>query len=130
MNISVKDRNEISFCGISCGKCIKGKGEAKEKAEQILKDMEESELDRWQQHEPKQEPFNYDDLKKGLRWLASMDCNGCHEGDGYPECAIRACAEKKRVDNCGECSEMPCNVIRKAKEEMGVDVERNFNREP
>ncbi|MFH0949241.1 MAG: DUF3795 domain-containing protein [Candidatus Aenigmatarchaeota archaeon] len=122
----VKNRDEVSFCGILCGKCIKGKGESKKKSEQILEDMQESGLDHWQQHEPKQESFNYDDLKKGLKWLTSFDCNGCHAGGGNPECIIRKCAEEKRLNNCGKCPEMPCDIAKKAKEEQGIDIEKNF----
>jgi hypothetical protein len=122
----VINRNEIAFCGIDCGKCIKGKGESKKKAEQILEDMQESRLDHWQQHEPKQEPFKYNDLKKGLKWLTSLDCSGCHAGDGNPKCAIRKCAKEKKVNTCGECPEMPCNIVRKAKKEMSIDIEKNF----
>ncbi len=124
--MSVENRNEVAFCGILCGRCIKGREESKKRAAQILEDMKESNLDSWQQHEPKQEPFDYDDLKKGLRWLSSLDCDGCHSGDGYPDCIIRKCAEEKKLENCGECSEMPCDIVRKAREKMGIDVEANF----
>lgn len=125
--MSVTDRNEIAFCGIDCGKCIKGKGESKKKAEDILEDIKESRLDDWQNHEPKPEQFNYNDLKKGLKWLASLDCNGCHSGGGNPDCIIRKCAQKKGLNNCGECPEMPCDIVRKFKEETEIDVEKNFN---
>ena len=53
--MSVKDRNEIAFCGITCGNCIKGKGESKKKAKEILDDIKESGLGHWQEYEPKQE---------------------------------------------------------------------------
>jgi hypothetical protein len=124
----VKNRNEMSFCGIPCGKCIKGKGETKKKAKQILEDIRESELDHWQQHEPKQNPFNYDDLKKGLNWLASLDCDGCHVGDGNPECVIRKCAKGKKLSNCRDCPELPCDIVRKTKKEIGIDIEKNFKK--
>ena len=88
--------------------------------------MEESSLDHWQENEPKEEPFDYSDLKKGLKWLASLDCAGCHAGDGNPGCIIRKCAEGKGIDNCGECPEMPCGIVKKARDEAGIDVEKNF----
>lgn len=128
IKMPVKNTNEISFCGIPCGKCIKGKAEFKEKTKQILNDIRESGLDRWQHHEPKQEFFNYDELKKGLNWLASLDCKGCHASGGNPQCMIRECAKEKKVNNCGECSEMPCDIVRKVKKETGIDVEKNFRK--
>ena len=123
--VPVVDMNEIAFCGLACGKCIKGKGETKECAMQILKDIQESGVDHWHHHEPKQ--FDYDDLKEGLMWLASFDCKGCHAGGGNPGCAIRKCAKEMGVDNCGECLKMPCNVVRAVKEQTGIAVEKNFN---
>jgi len=120
----IADKNEISFCGLACGKCIKGKGQTMECAKRILEDIRESGVDNWQHHEPK--PFDYADLKKGLDWLASFDCAGCHAGGGNPECMIRKCARKTGVDHCGECPKMPCDTVRAFKENTGIDVERNF----
>jgi hypothetical protein len=122
----VTNKNEIAFCGIACGRCIKGRGEAKASARQILEDMQASELDRWQQHEPKQEQFDYDDLKKGLKWLTSLDCDGCHAEGCNPGCVIRKCAKEMGVDNCGVCPKMPCDIVMEKKEKTGIDIEKNF----
>ena len=119
--------SEIAFCGIDCEKCVKFKGIFAEKAKEILKSIEESGLDHWQQHESREEEFNYNDFKKGLIWFEKhMQCPGCHAGGGNPDCIIRNCCKEKGVDNCNKCSEMPCDKVRKFKEEMGIDIEKNF----
>ena len=66
MDMPVKNRDEIGFCGIHCGDCILGKGASKENAQQILEEIRDLDMDNWQDQLPKQEPFNYDDFKKGM----------------------------------------------------------------
>ncbi len=123
----VKNKDERGFCGLQCGKCINGKGRTKENAKQILEDISDSALDTWQEHVPKKEPFNYEDLKKGLKWLTTLDCKGCHAGGGDPSCEFRKCGKKKGLSSCGECPKIhtPCDIVKKAKEQ-GVDIEKNF----
>lgn len=122
MDMPVKNRDEIAFCGLRCGSCILGKGASKEKAKQILEEISDLDLDNWHEQLLKQEPFNYDDFKKGLKWLTTLDCNGCHAGGGDPECTIRKCGKEKGLSNCGECSEMPCDIMKK----WGIGMEKNF----
>lgn len=120
----------ISFCGLDCGKCIKFKDIYAEKMKEILNSIKESELDKWQEHEPREEEFNYMDFKRGLEWFEKhMRCHGCKAGGGNPDCMIRECCKGKGVENCGKCSEFVCEKVRKFKEEIGIDVEKNFKGE-
>ena len=113
----------VSYCGLVCDKCIRGDEGIPKKAGQLLRSMDESELDQWHQKMPRDEAFSYGDLKKGLKWLEKhMHCAGCRAGGGNPECKIRNCTREKGFANCGECAKMPCSTIK----ETGVDAERNF----
>jgi len=35
-------------------------------------------------------------------------CTSCREGSGNPDCAVRACAEEKRIKMCAFCKDYPC----------------------
>lgn len=119
--------SEIAFCGIDCEKCVKFKDRFAEKAKEIIKSIEESGLDEWQKHEPRDEEFNYGDFKKGLIWFEKyMRCVGCLDGGGNLDCIIKKCCKEKNLDACNKCSNFPCEKIKKFKEEMGIDVENNF----
>lgn len=118
---------EIAFCGLDCEKCVKFKDIFAEKAKEILKSIKESGLDRWQKHEPREEEFNYEDFKKGLKWFEKhMRCPGCNAGGGNPDCLIKKCCKDKVIKNCSVCSDFPCDKLKKFKEENNIDVENNF----
>lgn len=60
---------------------------------------------------------NFDELMKGLKWLASQDkpCNGCRFGGGWswwPDCPVRDCTIQKGIDFCYQCEEFPCQRLR------------------
>ena len=43
-------------------------------------------------------------------------CQGCVPSGGQPswgKCRIYACAKKRNVEHCGECSELPCTLFLK-----------------
>jgi len=46
-----------------------------------------------------------------------FDCKGCRQMQGQPfwgYCDIYACAENHAFDHCGQCEELPCDMLRKA----------------
>ena len=38
-------------------------------------------------------------------------CPGCRQNGGYPDCPIRKCARKKKIDICPFCDQYPCHLI-------------------
>ena len=117
----------VAYCGLDCEKCVKFKGVYADKARELLEAIEESGLDEWQEHEPREEEFNYNDFKKGLVWFEKhMRCVGCLAGGGNPDCVIKKCCKERGINNCSECLEFPCDKIQKFKEDTGIDVEKNF----
>ena len=82
--------DKIAYCGIDCSKCVKFKDVSAEKAKEIIKAIEESGLDEWQEHAPRDEEFSYEDFKKGLKWFEKyMRCPGCKAGGGMPDCCLK-----------------------------------------
>ena len=47
--------------------------------------------------------------------VAEPTCQGCRSDKLYPhcsECQIRECAESKGINHCGDCTEIPCEMLR------------------
>ncbi len=43
------------------------------------------------------------------------NCGGCIETNGNPfhgECPVAKCCQSKGYSHCGECANMPCNLLR------------------
>jgi hypothetical protein len=122
-------KGEISCCGLNCGKCVSYKGKYAKKAAEILNAIKESKMDEWHDKSPKEPKFSYEDFKKGLQWFSkSMICAGCHKSGAVPNCVIRICCIKKKIENCGKCPEFPCDTVKRFKENMGIDIVTNFMR--
>lgn len=88
----------VSYCGLLCNECpvfIATAQNNEELKEQLAKDYSNENCQ-----------FSKED----------MVCYGCFSektGDSKMcgNCAIRNCAEKKRVKNCAYCEEYPCHSI-------------------
>ena len=80
----------IAYCGLYCGACS-FRMAAEENDRNHILNM----------------PACYDGLKNNLlEW-----CPGCRLENKCGECAIRDCAEIKKIDYCGLCSSFPCEKI-------------------
>ena len=54
-------------------------------------------------------------LCDGCAFRESMGCAGCVALNGKPfwgECPVAACCKGKGYEHCGECADMPCDVLR------------------
>jgi hypothetical protein len=98
--------SEIGFCGIDCGKCELGNKTVSKNAETLKNNVVNYGISQWFQFIPvaDDEKFNFDELERGLTWLAKYaSCPGCHAGGGSPECRVRACAKEKKFESCSSC---------------------------
>jgi hypothetical protein len=121
--------DEISCCGLNCSKCVSYKGKYAKKAEEILSAIESSHMDSWHDKGKKEPEFSWQDFKNGLLWFSrTTKCGGCQECGAVPNCLIRTCCSEKKVKNCSACKDFPCGKISKFKEQMGIDVVKNFKR--
>ncbi len=96
---NVKD--QIGFCGIWCGSCVVGNGALRELTKRYEQVIQAYGLQEWG---PKD--FDFKEFKKALSSIQSMPlCQGCLKGDGKPNCEIRRCASKKKINDCTECDQ-------------------------
>lgn len=50
----------------------------------------------------------------GCEWKQTNGCGGCIETDGHPfhgECPVAKCCQDKELTHCGECADIPCNLL-------------------
>ena len=95
-------KNQIGFCGIWCGSCVVGNGVLKELTKQYEEIVRNYGLGSWA---PKD--FDFKEFMKGLASIQAMPlCLGCLNGDGRPNCEIRACASKKNIADCSGCDQL------------------------
>jgi hypothetical protein len=98
--------NNIGFCGLDCSKCELGNRTISKNAEVLKSRVENYGISQWYQLVPVEdrEKFNFDELSRGLSWLAKYAaCPGCQSGGGSPECPVRLCAKEKGFENCSKC---------------------------
>jgi hypothetical protein len=84
------DRNKEAFCGLYCGACYFFLAEERG----TLAEMAAS---------------------RG-RTLEATLCHGCRTetlSSSCRVCAVRDCAQARRLTSCSECADMPCNEIRR-----------------
>lgn len=94
-------KNQIGYCGIWCGSCVVGNGALRELTKKYDQVVEAYGLQEWG---PKD--FDFKEFAKGLSSIQALPlCQGCLKGDGRPNCEIRMCASKKKIDDCSECNQ-------------------------
>ena len=95
-------KNQIGYCGIWCGSCVAGNGAIREFSGRFADTVDSFGLKGWAPS-----TFDFDEFYKGLQALEGMPlCEGCVKGDGAPDCAIRACALDRGVEDCVECGQL------------------------
>lgn len=51
---------------------------------------------------------------EGCEFVESADCKGCITTNGHPfhgECPVAVCCQKKGYLHCGECPQIPCDLL-------------------
>jgi len=51
----------------------------------------------------------------GCTYKESCGCGGCIETNGHPfhgECPVAVCCQQKGIVHCGQCGDMPCELLR------------------
>ena len=95
-------KNQIGFCGIWCGSCAVGNGVLRELTRRYAQIIQMYGLEDWAAKD-----FDFRDFARGLASIQAMPlCLGCLNGDGRPNCEIRACALNENVSDCSECGQL------------------------
>ncbi|MBU7043007.1 MAG: DUF3795 domain-containing protein [Theionarchaea archaeon] len=100
----------IAYCGIVCTECPAFLAKQTDDNELRKKTVEKWSTDEY--------PVTEDDI----------NCDGClstgHLFMFCNQCDIRSCGTEKSVENCGWCTEYPCEKLEKAWKMMGSPVGR------
>ena len=104
---------ELSYCGLSCGKCQAGTATRKGDRELLGKTAR-----AWSK-------------AFGSRYTAEdVTCDGCRSQSGRKsrycrECKVRPCAQARGLGTCAECAEYPCDTLA-AFLRMAPEAKRNL----
>jgi hypothetical protein len=94
-------KKQIGYCGIWCGSCVVGNGALREVTKNYEQMIKSYGLSEWG---PKEIDFKA--FMNALDSIQAMPlCQGCCKGDGKPNCEFRACATKKRMEDCNHCDQ-------------------------
>lgn len=97
----VKDY-KITFCGLSCDLCDSNTTKIQDTAKYLLSVFEDPMfLGILSMTNPEFKPKNFPAFKEVLEVLNKFPpCPGC---EGRKDCAIKQCAQKKKIENCSMC---------------------------
>ena len=109
-----KESELVAYCGIYCRLCDYFTGRIRNSARNLL-DVVKShgELKLFADTA---KAFDFDNFVKGLEWISkeiSPCVGGCKGGGGWEECPFRKCSIEKGLTFCYECSDFPCETLKK-----------------
>jgi len=104
------DIKYVTYCGLYCGLCST-RNRIPGQANALWQSMKKEAYDHWGK-------LVYDNFEKFWDFLGKLKdytyiCPGCRQGGGNPDCEIRKCAQKKKIEVCALCEEFPCDLIRR-----------------
>lgn len=103
--------NQVGPCGIICSACPLGNGAVVKSADQTRKHIADCQISMWAPLIPGGEKIDWEAVDQGLKWMQRYACcEGCRNGGGPPDCAIRVCAREKGKELCSSCEDFDgCN---------------------
>jgi len=104
-----KDAGRLRFvacCGLYCGLCS-SRNRIPQQARALARTMAGEGWDEWGREIP-----GFPGFWRFLGRLGRGACPGCRAGGGPPFCAIRTCAQERRVAVCVFCKDWPCRKVR------------------
>ncbi len=98
------DLELVTYCGLYCGLCGQ-RNRTPRQAASLRETMRKEGWDNWAKNDP--------DFKEFWSYLGQMAEQepSCRKGCGPPFCAIRKCAQEKKLDACPFCAEYPCQRV-------------------
>jgi len=102
---------QVGPCGIVCGACFLGSGSVAKSAKATIDYIKMSGIKEWAPMVPQGADLNWGEAEKVLGWMTKYAfCAGCEKGGGPPNCAIRSCANEKKLELCNDCGDLDeCN---------------------
>ena len=107
MTSAINVKKQVGPCGITCGTCDLGNGTAAETAKRTIELINSIGIKEWAPVTPGGAELDWEATEKTLGWMTKYAyCAGCERGGGPPDCAIRACANKRDYSLCNKCEEL------------------------
>ncbi|UCD96691.1 MAG: DUF3795 domain-containing protein [Candidatus Bathyarchaeota archaeon] len=114
---------EIGYCGVSCDHCGM-RTRIPEIAGNLKRFIDAYGYAEWVSNIT--QDFSFDELMRGLNWFITSGCPGCLKGGGMPRCEVRACCQRKRLENCYFCEDFSsCDKLSYQKETY--NIEENYD---
>jgi len=114
-NLTPPSRSEllrlIAPCGLYCGGCLAFAGGAIRNHARALRDLLGPNFQGYAKRMEAMNPVlgQYPEFADLLEFLSQGTCQGCRQGGCLMgDCGVRACAQKKAMDFCGQCPDFPC----------------------
>ena len=99
----------VAYCGLYCGLCAE-RARVPSMAGRLQETLKEEGYDSFYQFVPDIKD-GYPQFMQLLDRFAKMEC-GCRSGKGGPpDCAMRECAKRRKLEACPMCDEYPCAKI-------------------
>lgn len=109
-----KEGELVAYCGIYCRLCDYYTGRIRDSVDNLLEIVKShAELKLFADTT---KAFDFENFVKGLEWLSneiSPCVGGCRGGGGWEDCPLRKCCIERGVKLCYECSEFPCETLKK-----------------
>jgi hypothetical protein len=121
-----KTQDLIGYCGLYCGDCPGHTGIVANLAADLRKELRRYRLDKMADMLAKVPFFkefkNYDQCYGLLGTMTKMRCKKrCKGAGGPPECKVRTCARRKKLDGCWQCADFPaCEKLKFLEPHHGV----------
>jgi hypothetical protein len=110
---SMSDGSQTAYCGLFCGNCVIRRGKLAALAAELLRQLEEPDVQKLLVGLPKVMPDQFrafdriEDARGVLEAMLHLDCQAtCKQGGGTTGCAIRECCLKKGFEGCWCCNDM------------------------
>jgi hypothetical protein len=106
-----KKQDMIAYCGLYCGDCFGHTQKIADLARDLRKELRRYRFDKMADMLAQVSSFkefkNYEKCYSLLGTMVKMRCiKTCRGNGGPPECGIRNCARKKKLDGCWQCDDL------------------------
>ena len=122
----------IAYCGLYCGDCFGYKETVADLARDLRKELRSYRFDLMADalgEIPIFKEFkDYEKCYKLLGTMVKFRCKKtCKGNGGPPQCQIRNCARKKKLDGCWQCDDFPtCEKLKILEPHHGAAMQKNL----